>query len=132
MNQSQREKNQKLGEKLVKELNSRHFWACYCPNKEDAVKQSLALIPDGNSVTWGSSVTIREIGLTQKVKEGNYIVYDRDTCPPEKWPDYARNHYFSDTYLTSVNAVSEDGQLCLIDKTGNRAASLIFGLKMLL
>jgi hypothetical protein len=125
----QQERNQKLGKSLVKALNSRHFWACYCPNKEDAVQQALALIPDGNSVTWGGSDTIRAIGLTQKVKEGNYIVYDRDTVPSENWPDYAKEHYFSDTYLTSVNAVSEDGQLCLIDGTGNRAASLIFGPK---
>lgn len=130
MNQSpQQEWNQKLGKNLVSALNTRHFWAYYCPNKEDAIKQALALIPDGNSVTWGGSDTIRAIGLIQKVKEGNYIVYDRDTVPSENWPDYEREHYFSDTYLTSVNAVSEDGQLCLIDKVGNRAASLIFGPK---
>ncbi|AGX44170.1 lactate utilization protein [Clostridium saccharobutylicum] len=125
----QQERNQKLGQSLVKELNSRHFSACYCPNKEDALQQALALIPDGDSITWGGSDTIRAIGLTQKVKEGNYIVYDRDTVPFESRSDYEKEHYFSDTYLTSVNAVSEDGQLCLIDGTGNRAASLIFGPK---
>jgi L-lactate utilization protein LutC len=125
----QQERNLKLAESLVKALKGRNFWACYCPNREDAIKQALELIPAGNSITWGGSQTIREIGLTQKVKDENYIVYDRDTVPAEKWSDYSREHYFSDTYLTSVNAISEDGQLCLIDSTGNRVASLIFGPK---
>lgn len=125
----QQERNQKLGKRMVTALNSRQFEAYYCDTREEAVEKALALIPQGDTVFWGGSQTIREIGLTQKVKDAGYTAFDRDQIPAEQWGAFYREHYFADTYLTSVNAISEDGQLCLIDKTGNRAAALIFGPK---
>jgi len=36
--------------------------------------------PQGASVAWGGSMTLEEIGLIQRLKEGNYQVIDRDTA----------------------------------------------------
>ena len=40
-----------------------------------------------------------------------------------------RNALLCDTFLTSSNAISEDGQLFNIDGNGNRVAAMIFGPK---
>ena len=37
--------------------------ACYCPTAAEAVKKVSELIPDGSSVTWGGSMTIRDMGI---------------------------------------------------------------------
>ena len=43
----------------------------------EAKELALSLIEEGSSVSWGGSVTIREIGLTEAVNNGNYRAIDR-------------------------------------------------------
>ena len=76
----QEKRKELLSATLLKNLEKRHFEAYYCPTAAEAVEKALSLMPEGSSVTWGGSVTIREMGLTQAVKEGNYSVIDRDTA----------------------------------------------------
>ncbi len=123
-------RNAKLGEKMVKALEARHFEAYYCATKEEAKNLAMSLIPEGSSVTWGGTETIKEIGLPQALKEGNFDVHDRDDLPTmaEKQALY-RETFGMDVFLTSTNAISEDGVLVNIDGTGNRVAAMIFGPK---
>ena len=71
-------RNERLGLKMVKNLERRNFEAYYCPTASDACEKVLSLIPEGSSISWGGSMTIRDIGLTKKLHEGNYTVIDRD------------------------------------------------------
>lgn len=125
-------RNRKLGESVVSNLRARYFDAVYCDSAADAVRVATEMIPEGASVTFGGSMTIRDTGLVKALKEGNFQVYDRDDAPPEDRADFARAHYFSDWFLSSVNALSEEGVLYNMDGMGNRVASLIFGPKNVL
>lgn len=117
-----------LGATLVKNLERRHFEAYYCPTAAEAIKKALSLMPEGSSVSWGGSMTIRDMGLTKAVKEGNYNVIDRDTAAnPAEMREMHRQGLLTDFYLTSTNALSEDGVLVNIDGTGNRVAAISFG-----
>lgn len=117
-----------LGATLVKNLERRHFEAYYCPTAAEAIKKALSLMPEGSSVSWGGSMTIRDMGLTKAVKEGNYSVIDRDTAAnPAEMREMHRQGLLTDFYLTSTNALSEDGVLVNIDGTGNRVAAISFG-----
>ena len=117
-----------LGATLVKNLERRHFEAYYCPTAAEAIKKTLSLMPEGSSVSWGGSMTIRDMGLTKAVKEGNYNVFDRDTATnPAEMREMHRQGLLTDFYLTSTNALSEDGVLVNIDGTGNRVAAISFG-----
>ena len=121
---------EKRGKLLVKNLQSRHFEAYYCANKEEALSKALELIPEGTSVGWGGALTVQQIGLADAVKKGNYHVFDRDSCKtPEEKTQIQQQIMFADTFLMGANALSLDGQMVSIDGTGNRVAALIYGPK---
>lgn len=120
-----------LADKVVKSLQDRHFEAYYCKTGDEAVAKVLSLITEKESVTWGGSMTLETIGLTKRLHEcGQYDVLDRDkTSSPAEKHEAMRKAFFCDNYLTSVNAISEDGQLVNVDGNGNRVAAIAFGPK---
>ena len=124
-------RNRLLAERLVKNLNRRHIEAHYCPSAQEAVEKVQELIADGSSVTWGGSMTVRDMGLPQALKErGTLNVLDRDVVedPDEKQQMYLRA-FTADVYLSSANAISEDGVIVNIDGNGNRVAAITWGPK---
>lgn len=122
------QRNELLRKTLLKNLEKRHFEAYYCPTAAEAIEKALSLMPAGSSVTWGGSMTIRDMGLTQAVKDGDYNVIDRDTAKdPAEMREMMRQGLLTDFYLTSTNAITEDGILVNIDGNGNRVASICYG-----
>ena len=115
---------------MIKNLERRHFEAYYCKTSAEAVEQAISLIPEGSSISWGGSMSIRDIGLTRRLKEGNYQVFDRDdvTTEEDKITTY-RKAFECDFYLASANAISEDGIIVSIDGNGNRVAAITWGPK---
>lgn len=123
-------RNNLLGEQVVKGLEARNMEAYYVRTKEEALKKALELIPEGSSVGWGGSVSVDEIGLKEAIRKGNYTAVDRETAktPEESWK-ITHDVLFSDYFLTSSNAVSEDGILVNIDGNANRLAAICYGPK---
>lgn len=123
-------RNKLLAAKLIKNLKSRKFEAYYCDSAIEAAEKALSLIPQSSSVSWGGSVTLEEIGLIEGIYQGNFIIIDRDKAQTmnERY-DLMRQSLLCDIYLTSFNAISEDGVLINIDSVGNRVAAITFGPK---
>ena len=124
-------RNNLLGEKLVKNLKRRNIEAFYCPTAQEAVGKVMELIADGSSVTWGGSMTVRDMGIPQALKErGTLEVLDRDLVddPQEKQQMYLRA-FSADVFLSSANSISEDGVIVNIDGNGNRVAAISWGPK---
>ena len=118
----------KLGPRVQKALQARNFEAYYCETAEEAKKQAIKLMPKGSSVSWGGSLTIREIGLLDAVEAGDYEIIDRDRAKtPQERHELMRQAFLCDTYLTSVNAISEEGEFVNVDGMGNRVAAIMFG-----
>ena len=121
-------RNRMLAQKVIKGLESRNMTGYYAETKEDALKQALELIPKGSSIGWGGSVSIAEIGLKDAVCNGDYIVYNRDTCEtPEEKRETELKIFGSDYFLCSSNAITEDGILVNIDGNSNRVAAIAYG-----
>lgn len=128
MNQNRVKRNALLGEQLIKNLNSRNMEGYYASTKEEALKKALELIPKGASVSWGGSMSIQEIGLKDAVCQGDYQVYNReDARTPEDKRRIALAAYDCDYFLTSANAISEDGILVNIDGNANRVSAIAYG-----
>ena len=116
---------------MIKNLARRNMQAFYCPTAEEAVSKVLELIPAGSSVTWGGSMTIRDIGIPDALRaKGCYDVLDRDLVEGDeaKVQMYVRA-FTTDVYLSSANAISEDGVIVNIDGNGNRVAAITWGPK---
>lgn len=127
----QEQRNERLAKTIIKNLQRRHMEAFYCPTAEDAVRQVSALIDDGSSVTWGGTMTVRDLGIPDVLKNrGTLEVIDRDQAETaeEKQAAYLRA-FSADVYLTSANALSEDGVIVNIDGNGNRVAAITWGPK---
>lgn len=124
---------EKRGNILVKNLQSRHFEAYYCANKEEALKKALELIPEGASVGWGGAHSAEQIGLMEALHAGNYAPIDRSLAKsPEEREQMMKDCMFCDVFLTGANGLSLDGQMVNIDGTGNRVAATIYGPKSVL
>ena len=124
------ERNAHLAKNVVEHLKARHFDAYYCQTGEEAKKLVLALVPEGSSVSWGGSVTLRQLGLTDTFHAGKYDVIDRDLGKtPEETFDLHRKALLADFFLTSTNALTQDGILVNIDGRCNRIAAMCFGPK---
>ena len=124
-------RNKRLAERMIKNLKRRHMEAFYCETAAEAVKKVSELIPDGSSVTWGGTMTIRDMGIPQALKErGTLEVLDRDLVEgdEEKLQMYVRA-FTTDVYRSSANAISEDGVIVNIDGNGNRVAAITWGPK---
>lgn len=76
----------------------------------------------GKTVGIGGSMTVKELGLYEPLKEKNEVYWH--------WTDGADARVRASTaevYLLSANGLSEKGDIINIDGTGNRTASTMFG-----
>lgn len=86
---------------------------------------------DGTSVSFGGSVTLKELGLFEMLAAHNEV-YDHWNVPEGMDPDEVRKKaMLTEAYVASANALAETGEIINIDGTGNRVASTIFGHKRL-
>ena len=76
-------------------------------------------------------MTVRDLGIPEVLKKrGTLEVLDRDLVETkeEKQAMYLRA-FSADVYLSSANAISEDGVIVNIDGNGNRVAAITWGPK---
>ena len=127
----EKQRNERLAQTIIKNLKRRHMEGFYCATADEAVKKVSELIDDGNSVTWGGTMTVRDMGIPDFLRNrGTLEVLDRDLVetPEEKQAMYLRA-FSTDVYLTSANAISGDGVIVNIDGNGNRVAAITWGPK---
>lgn len=87
----------------------------------------LETIEPQKTVAFGGSVTLRDMGIYEALTDrGQKVLWHWKTAKEEA-AQLRRNALNADVYLTSSNAVIEDGRLLNIDGTGNRVAAMIFG-----
>lgn len=120
--------NSKLGPKVAQALKNRHFDAWYFDDPGGALEKIVSLIPRDHTVSWGGSQTLVELSVRERLEQEGYTLLDRDkeTDRTERI-EAMRRALLCDTFLTSSNAISADGQLVNIDGIGNRVAAMIFG-----
>lgn len=70
-------------------------------------------------------MSAHEIGLVQALKEGNYDFIDRDAYEDKRAAMLAQ--YDADFFLSSANAITEDGVMINIDGNSNRVSAIAQG-----
>lgn len=92
------------------------------------------LMPEGQTVGCGDSVTLEQSGVFEYVRNHSYTFLDKyrqGLSRMEKREIYLQN-FRADTFLTGINAVTTDGKLFNIDGNGSRVAPIIYGPKQVI
>lgn len=111
-------------EKTIKNLESRGFKVSYFATGAEAADYVCGAV-GGGSVGIGGSKTIEKLGLYERLSETNDVYWHWRTPGAET----LRQEVGADYFLSSANAISEDGEILNIDGNGNRVAATLFGHK---
>lgn len=127
MNEMTKKRNRLLAEKVIAGLSSRNMTGYYAETRDEALQMALELIPEGASVGMGGCMSAQEIGLTDALRSGDYDFIDRDRTTNKREAMLAT--YDADYFISSVNAMTEDGVLINIDGNANRVSAIAQGPK---
>ncbi len=84
------------------------------------------------SVSWGGSITLTDIGLYDKLKGSRELkvldTFNKTLSDADKL-ELRRQALLTDLFITGTNALTDTGKLVNLDMIGNRVAALTFGPK---
>ena len=113
-------------EKVAHKLRKNNIQAFVVSKKEDVLSVILDLIKNGDIVSNGGSESIKECGVMDLLKSGDYKYIDRTAMEPR---DAYIAAFDTDVYFCSSNAVTENGELYNVDGNSNRIAAISYGPK---
>lgn len=122
--------NENVIKSLMEKLENNNMKPYYCETGSEAKELVLSLIKAGDTVTNGGSVTMKEIGVMDAVKNRADITYlDRNAegLTAEEVKEIYKKAFFADVYLMSTNALTLNGELYNVDGNSNRVAALLYG-----
>ncbi len=117
--------------KTIKALEKNNMVAYYVENSCKAKELVTSLIPENSIVSFGGSVTLNESGIMEILRSGKYKLLDRSAEGADVLKIY-RDTFGADFYLTSSNAITQNGELYNVDGYGNRVTALTFGPKQVI
>jgi hypothetical protein len=122
---------EKQAERTIQALKKNNFEGLYVSDSKAALEEVMKRIPDGASVGVGGSVTLAQIGLLDALKNRKIqlIWPQQQAKSDEERLELFRKCFSADVFLSSTNAVTEDGRLYNVDATGNRAGAMFIGPK---
>jgi len=82
---------------------------------------------NGKTVGLGGSVTIRQMNLFSMLSEHNTVYWHDEKPEGMSVPETRTAAIRSEIYISSVNGISEAGEIVNIDNTGNRVAAISYG-----
>lgn len=120
---------EKRVERTIKNLERNNMNGYFSSNENEAISKIQELLKEGDTVAVGGSMTLFETGIIDFLRLGKYNFLDRyrEGLSNEETKEIFRKSFFADVYLTSSNAITEDGWLYNVDGRGNRVAAMIYG-----
>lgn len=118
----------KLTMENLKRNNMQPF---YVESKTDVVPLVETLIKEGDTVSNGGSMSLKETKVIGLLKSGRYNYLDRGKLgiTPEEVEEVYRKTYCADAYFASANAITENGELYNVDGNSNRVSAILYGPK---
>jgi hypothetical protein len=130
MDQNQVVWNEKVAEKIIKNLEKRRMEGSYAATAVQAREEVVAMITPGASVIRCGTMTAGEAGLWEAIAELPDVTL-LDPYEPgitvEEGLERRRQGMTADFMIASSNAITLDGKLVNLDGMGNRVAAMTFG-----
>ena len=124
--------NEKVAEKIIKNLEKRRMGGSYVASAAKAKEEVLAMIPQGATVFRCGSMTAVGMGLWAGIAAlpGVTLIDPyRPQLSREEGLELRRQGMTADVMVASTNAITLDGRLVNLDGMGNRVAAMAFGPK---
>jgi len=124
--------NEKVAEKIIKNLKKRRIAGSYCASTENAKIEILEMIPQGSTVFRCGSMTAGGMGLWEAIAvlPGVTLIDPyRPELSREEGLELRRQGLTADVMVAGTNAITLDGRLVNLDGMGNRVAAMAFGPK---
>lgn len=117
--------------RTISALQKNNFDAHWVPDIKNLLEAIFKIIPDGATVGTGGSVTLNQIGFFEEAGQHNIKLINPSLqkLSVEDFIEQRRQILLTDVFLSSANAITEDGMIFNVDGTGNRVASMTFGPK---
>ncbi len=132
MDQNQIVWNEKVAEKLIKNLEKRRMEGSYAATAVQAREEVVAMITPGASVIRCGTMTAGEAEFWEAIAEVPDVTL-LDPYEPgitvEEGLECRRQGMTADFMIASSNAITLDGKLVNLDGMGNRVAAMTFGPK---
>lgn len=113
-------------ERLAQELENQGYDVKLFSTKEEAAA-FLDSELDGTVIGIGGSQTVGEMGLYQMLLSHNEVHWHYHVPEGRSVKDERQAASRAPVYISSVNAISESGDIINIDGTGNRVAAISYG-----
>ena len=114
-----------VGEKLRR--NNMEFY--YAESRSDVAGIVASLLNKGDIITNGGTMTMGECGLSDLLSSPDYNYLDRSKMTPDEVKELYIKAFSADVYISSSNAITEDGVLYNVDGNSNRIAAIAYGPK---
>lgn len=120
--------------RTMKNLEKNNMQPFFCETKQEALELVKNLLKKRDTVSHGGSVTLEQTGILDLLSCGDYNYLDRSKkgLSREEIEEIYRKSYFADVYLTSSNAVTENGELYNVDGNSNRVSAILYGPKSII
>lgn len=117
--------------KVMGIIPARGIQAELLDNKDAALARLRELIPAGAGISFGSSITLRQIGFEGLLVSGNHPWRNLKgemlaEINPARQAELRRGLVLADYFLGSVHAITEKGELVIASNTGSQLPAYIF------
>ncbi|MDD7793183.1 lactate utilization protein [Clostridium sp. 'White wine YQ'] len=120
---------EKQVERTINNLNNRNMEGYFVKDRYELINKVKEFISIGSNVGVGDSLTLSETGVLDLLRNGDYNFFDKykeDLTKENKREIYIKN-FGADSFVSSTNAITENGELYNIDGNGSRVAPMLYG-----
>lgn len=115
--------------RTIEALKKNNMNGYYAKNRDEVIELIKDIVKEGSKVAVGGSETLSELGILEHLRSGRYDFLDRykDGLTREEVTNIFKQSFLADAYLSSCNAITENGELYNVDGNGNRVAAMLYG-----
>lgn len=121
--------NQKKILRTIEALEKNNMNGYLVNSKEEVIEKINELTSENSVVGCGGSMTLFELGIIDHLRTSRFMFLDRyrEGISREEVTEIYRASFTADVYVTSCNAITEEGELYNVDGNGNRVAAMLYG-----
>lgn len=113
---------------MAEALEKKGYIVYLASDLTEARQKLLELIPEQATVGLGGSITLEEMDVLDSFRSQRYRLIDRyQECSSQQHIQLYKEAMLADYFITSANAVTQNGEIVCTDCSGNRVAAMIFG-----